>query len=221
MIRWILLSLTLTAAEAAVMAYIGQARADLLMEKIPVHWDLHMNANDWTDRDHFAPYLLIAPGVMLIMVALMAILPWLSPKNFEIDRFANTFGFLMTTLVVFFGYTGALILWAGIEENPYWPQCFVAGFFALFAVMGNMMGKVQRNFFMGIRTPWTLASEAVWNRTHRVAAWLWVGAGIVGGVAVLLGVPFWIGFVVIIAAALWPVIYSLILYKSLQRQGKL
>ena len=221
MIRWILLSLSLSLAEGTVMAFIGLTRTDLVMEKIPIHWDIHMNADGWTDRAHFVWYLLIAPGVMLLMTALMAVLPWLSPKNFEIDRFAGTFGFVMTTLVVFFGYMGALILWAGIEENAYWPQFFVAGFFALFAVMGNMMGKVQRNFYMGIRTPWTLASETVWNRTHRVAAWLWVGAGVVGGIAVLVGLPFWIALVAILAAALWPVLYSLILYKSLEKQGKL
>jgi uncharacterized membrane protein len=222
MTRWIVTSLLLTTATASALAYVGLVRTDLLMEKIPIHWDIHMEPDGWTQREDFVWHLLAFPGIMLVMIGLMALLPWLSPKNFEIDRFANTFGFVMTTLVVFFGYLGALVLWAGMQENPpYWGKCFIAGFFALFAVMGNVMGKVQRNFWMGIRTPWTLASEPVWNRTHRVAAWLWVIAGIGGGAAVLLGAPFWIGLIVIIVAALWPVIYSLMLYKALEREGKL
>jgi uncharacterized membrane protein len=217
-----MICLALTAAHAAVMAAIGFGRPDLFLEKIPVHWDIHMNADQWTTPDHYVWYLLISPGVMLLMTLLIVVLPWLSPKNFEIEPFAGTFGFLMTALVVFFGYLGGLLLWAGIQENPpHFGQCFVASFFVLFAVMGNVIGKVQRNFWMGIRTPWTLASEAVWHRTHRVAAWLWVIAGLAGGVAVLLGMPLWIALVIIIAAALWPVAHSLILYKSLEKQGKL
>jgi uncharacterized membrane protein len=112
------------------------------------------------------------------------------------------------------------MLWAGIEENPYWGRCFVASFFALFVVMGNVIGKVQRNFWMGIRTPWTLASEAVWNRTHRVAAWLWVAAGLIGVFLVLVGVPYWVALVILLVATLYPALYSLVLYKTLEKQGK-
>jgi hypothetical protein len=54
-----------------------------------------------------------------------------------------------------------------------------------------------------------------------VAAWLWTTAGIGGAIAVLCGVPFWIALIALFAAATWPVVYSLILYKSLERAGKL
>ena len=97
---------------------------------------------------------------------------------------------------------------------------FIAGFFVLFGLIGNQMGKVQRNFWMGVRTPWTLASEAVWVRTHRHAAWLWVATGLVGAVMVLVGVPFLIAFALLMVSALWPVLYSLIIYKRLQREGR-
>jgi uncharacterized membrane protein len=221
---WIVSSLALTFVEAVLMSYVGFIRSDLVMEKIPIHWDIQMNPDGWTDREHFCWYLLIAPGVMLFMIGLMAVLPWLSPRNFEIDRFVGTFGFLMTALVVFFAYLGVLTLWAGIEENPpywYWWQCFAAGFFIMFAEMGSMMGKVQCNFFVGIRTPWTLASETVWNRTHRVAARLWSGAGLAGGVLVMRGVPFWVGLILMGTASLVPVLYSLVLYESMQKHGEL
>ena len=86
---------------------------------------------------------------------------------------------------------------------------------------GNVMGKVKRNFWMGVRTPWTLASERVWNQTHRVAAWLYTAIGIVGLIAVLLGVPMVVVFGTFIACVLFPIPYSLYLYKKLERQGKL
>jgi uncharacterized membrane protein len=220
--RCLLFSLALTFVCALAFGYVGFLRTDWLLEKIPTHWNINMQPDQWTDREHFVWYLLIAPSVMLLMVLLMMVLPLISPKNFEIERFAGTFGFVMTSLVVYFAYVGLLILWAGVvEDPPYWSNCFVCGIFALFAVMGNVMGKVKRNFWMGVRTPWTLASETVWDRTHRVAAWLWTGVGVVGAIAVLCGVPFWIALIVLFAAALWPVVYSLILYKSLEKSGKL
>jgi uncharacterized membrane protein len=73
---------------------------------------------------------------------------------------------------------------------------------------------------MGVRTPWTLASDAVWVRTHRMAAWTWMPMSIVGAAMVLLGAPYWIAFVLLTVAVLWPALYSLILYKRLQREGK-
>ena len=90
-----------------------------------------------------------------------------------------------------------------------------------FALMGNSLGKVRRNFWMGVRTPWTLASETVWNRTHRVTAWLWVALGLVGFVIVLVFNWLVASLALLLVAVLTPVLYSLILYKSLEKQGKL
>jgi uncharacterized membrane protein len=87
--------------------------------------------------------------------------------------------------------------------------------------MGNVLGKVRRNFYVGVRTPWTLASDAVWEGTHRLAAWLFVVAGVGGFVLMMLGVPFWYCFGAAIALILLPVPYSLYLYKRLEREGKL
>jgi uncharacterized membrane protein len=100
-------------------------------------------------------------------------------------------------------------------------QLLVAGIFPFFALLGNQLGKVRRNFWMGVRTPWTLASEAVWTQTHRVAAWVFVAVGIIGFIAAIADVSLVFCFGLLMAAALIPVVYSLILYKRLEREGKL
>jgi uncharacterized membrane protein len=87
-------------------------------------------------------------------------------------------------------------------------------------VIGNVLGKVRRNFWMGVRTPWTLANDTVWAATHRLAARLMVAAGLLGAMAVWLGVPIAICFVLLIAALLVPAVYSLVLYKRLEREGQ-
>ncbi len=218
--RWLIASTALTVLAAAAALLVGLVWPDVLRERIPIHWDVHMQPNDWSTRADYYKILLIAPAVMALMTLLTWLLPMISPKQFEVEPFARTFGFAMTVVVGYFAYMQALLIWVGIEDSPLWPKFFIAGIFLLFACLGNVMGKVQRNFWMGVRTPWTLASEVVWDRTHRLAAWLWFTAGLLGALLVILGVPFWLAFVLLMATVFWPVLYSLWLYKRLQREGK-
>ncbi len=84
--------------------------------------------------------------------------------------------------------------------------------------MGNVMGKVRRNFYIGFRVPWTLASDRVWNDTHRLAAWVMVAAGSIGFVLVIAGVSPGVAIGLLIVAMLIPAVYSFIHYKSLERR---
>ena len=90
----------------------------------------------------------------------------------------------------------------------------------LFFVIGNFMSKIRPNWFCGVRTPWTLADENVWIQTHRLAAWVFVIVGLAGLVAVMVNVSPVICFVILMAGALLPAVYSLVLYKRLQREGR-
>jgi uncharacterized membrane protein len=225
MTRWFILSLTLTVLAFLAAIALGWIWPTVLQERFPMHWDINMRPDGWVTREQFRPYLLMFPGVMGLLVLLMWLLPMISPRNFEVERFSNTWGYVFTLLVAFFGYLFALQIWVATQEDAgqstWFGRLFVAGFFVLFALLSNVIGKVQRNFWMGVRTPWTLASEAVWVRTHRLAAWTWMPMGILGAVLVLIGVPYWIAGVLLIVGVVWPAVYSLILYKRLQREGRL
>ena len=91
----------------------------------------------------------------------------------------------------------------------------------LIAVLGNVMGKVRRNFYVGIRTPWTIANEQVWNATHRFAAKTMFAGGVLGLIAAILRAPFWLPIGLVMAGALVPAVYSLVFYKRLERRGEL
>jgi uncharacterized membrane protein len=80
---------------------------------------------------------------------------------------------------------------------------------------------VRRNFFIGVRTPWTIANEQVWNATHRFAAKTLFAGGVTGLLAVILHAPFWLPIAAIFAATLAPVIYSFVFYKQLERRSGL
>jgi uncharacterized membrane protein len=167
---------------------------------------------------------------MTLMVLLTVVLPWISPKQFEIERFRPTWEYVMALVVGLFAFFNVAVLIGSWGQKLPLGRFFVAVMMLFFALLGNVLGRVKRNFWMGVRTPWTLASEPVWNQTHRVAGWLWVAGGLIGCIGVVV-LPVVVplsettvlmgAFVWILIIALYPVVYSLVLYKHLERQGRL
>ena len=189
-----------------------------LPSMVPVHWNSLGSVDGWGPKwTLFA----IDPGLMSAILLLFTALPWLSPKHFEVESFQPTNLYIMVVALALIAYVHALILANGLS----WPidvgRAIMGGVCLLIALLGNVLGKVRRNFFVGIRTPWTIANEQVWNATHRFAAKVLFAGGLVGLAAVVLRGPFWLPLAVLGAAALVPVAYSLFFYKDLQRHGKL
>ena len=112
-------------------------------------------------------------------------------------------------------YIYAMVLLQVVHGGVSMHRATPAGVFILLVLIGNPMGKVRRNFFIGIRTPWTLASEAVWYATHRLAARLMVASGLLGLLALWLGAPHWLLLVLMAAWAPLAAGYSLLMYKRL------
>jgi uncharacterized membrane protein len=219
--RWLAASIVLTALALGASLYVVYVRPDWLPEQVPTHWGVKGEPDHYVAREHILPYLLGMPAVMAGMVVLTVLLPWLSPRRFDLERFRDTYNYVMALVVALLAYLHGVILAGSMRKGVNMTQLMMGGLFLFFALLGNVLGKVQRNFWMGVRTPWTLASETVWIRTHRLAAWLFVGGGLAGLVLVLLGVNFVVCLVLFLAIALVPVFYSLVLYKSLERQGRL
>jgi uncharacterized membrane protein len=123
---------------------------------------------------------------------------------------------LKVTVLALMLFIGVLVLRAAKTGGELSPSALFAGMGVLFVVMGNLLGKVTRNFFVGIRTPWTLANEEVWNRTHRLGGKLFVVAGLVVVAAAFTGVSMWPVFIAIGLAGLIPIVYSYVLYRRLE-----
>jgi uncharacterized membrane protein len=189
-----------------------------LPERIPTHWNIRGQVDGWSGRQFGAFF---APGLVAVFGLLLVALPWLSPRNFKIDDFRQTFNYVMVVMMALFVYLGVVSLTAALRPDLDVGRAVVIGICILLALIGNVLGKVRRNFWMGVRTPWTLASDEVWIATHRLAARLMVAGGVLGAVAVLLSGSPVLAFVLIMLAAFVPVVYSLVLYKRLEREGRL
>jgi uncharacterized membrane protein len=226
MTRWFYVSVALTVLAFGASVYVNEFRYDELPEQVPIHWDINFHPNGFAPKSDAFLVFFLWPVVMVGFCVVTLLLPWLSPRHFEVDTFRSTYGYIMMLAVALFAYLHIAMLWGAMEpaENQtIFMRFFLGGICLFFALIGNVLGKVRRNFWVGVRTPWTLASETVWNQTHRLAAWCFVTAGLLGFILVMLLPPAaaWALFIAILIAALLPVFYSLVLYKRLERQGRL
>jgi uncharacterized membrane protein len=205
-----LLSLALVAGSFAAAAVLYRR----LPDPVPVHWDAHGQVNGFMPK----PWgVLVLPLVTLGTYALLSILPRISPQGFRFDRFQGTYELIRTAILGFLFFATLLALLAGAGFDVSVARAVPFGVGVLFVVLGNVLGKVTKNFFVGIRTPWTLASDEVWLRTHRLGGRVFVVAGLVLAIAGLLGSGGAAPIVAVsLAAPLIPIVYSYVIYRRLQ-----
>jgi len=182
-------------------------------EKVITHWDFAGNPNGYSGK-FFGAFGL--PIMFLGFYGLFLALPLIDPKKQRYREFQKVYhifkSVLLLVLFAIFLLASFANLGYPIAINQVTP--ILVG--VLMIVMGNFMGKIKNNWFMGIRTPWTLSSENVWNKTHRLGGWLFVIYGILimltpffnyaAGLSILLG-----GALLIVVVTL---VYSYILYKK-------
>ncbi|MBW3624580.1 MAG: DUF1648 domain-containing protein [Armatimonadetes bacterium] len=182
-----------------------------LPDRIPTHWNVHGQVDGYGSKIGVAFF---GPALAALFTVLMLLLPWLSPMNFKVDSFRETFNYLFLIVTGRFSAMHLLMLQAALHPGLDVGRAILSSVFLFLALMGNVLGKVRRNFWVGVRTPWTLASERVWESTHRLAAKLLALAGLFGAVGVWSGLPVWLCLAALTGALFAPVFYSLYLYKQ-------
>ncbi|GMU01370.1 SdpI family protein [Corallococcus caeni] len=185
-----------------------------LPESIPTHWNAEGVVDGYTPKP-WGPFVLplVTAALYLVLVAV----PRISPRGYSMARFLGVFEGIQAVLVAFLFLINALVLLAGIGVAVPMARVVPSATGLLLVLLGNYMGKFTKNFFCGIRTPWTLASDEVWLRTHRLGGRLFVLAGVVVLVSGLLGggpVPL---IAAVAVAAMIPVLYSYFLYRRIHR----
>ncbi|MGA2259990.1 MAG: SdpI family protein [Acidobacteriota bacterium] len=188
-----------------------------LPERMPIHWNMHGEVNGWAGKTFGSLGL---PAAALIFLFFIMAGEWLSPAHFKVSAFRSAFNYLMVICAALMVYIHALALAAALYPQRFYGRWMIGGMFLFFAWLGNMLGKTRRNFWIGIRTPWTLASDAVWIATHRLGARIFMAVGIIGAVGAVLGFPVFVDIGLLGIAALIPVCYSLWLSKKLENEAK-
>lgn len=144
-------------------------------DRVIIHWNAAGQANGYSGKLFGAFFV---PALIIVIYGLLTLLPWLDPKKERYSEFQTAYQVIKTIIIVFmfgiFIITGLVNL--GYPVNIALIMPLAVG--ALFMVMGNYLGKIKSNWFMGLRNPWTLSSENVWNKTHRFGGWLFMIYGL-------------------------------------------
>ncbi|MFZ4509066.1 MAG: SdpI family protein [Fimbriimonas sp.] len=205
----ILVSLAIT----LVVLVSGLLRLANMPEMVPTHWDANGNINGWSPKA-FAVWFM--PGIMLLFTGLLVVLPKMSPKAYDPLDFILTFNQLWVITIGMMGFIQVVTLQAAIDPKFDSGKWIIVGIMLGFALIGNLMGKVRQNHWMGIRVPWTLSNREVWDQTHRMAGRLWVVSGVVCSLMVLVGLPIWLAFTLFMISTVWPIFSSYFLWKRLE-----
>ena len=190
-----------------------------LPEQIPRHWDIHGNIDAYSSRffgAFFAPLLNIGIYLLLLFT------PVLDPKKNNYPLFAKGYTAIRWGVVLLLSvlYVASILFALGYPINiSFIVKGLVAG---LFIIIGNYMGQFRHNYFVGIKTPWTLASEEVWQLTHRMSSRIWVACGLLCLVmsfinAVWSGVVY---FLAILLMVIIPTVYSYVIFNQIQKYNQ-
>ncbi|MFK8029639.1 MAG: SdpI family protein [Gammaproteobacteria bacterium] len=183
-----------------------------LPDQIPVHWNSAGEIDKYSSK---AIGLLMMPAVALGTILLMKILPAISPDGFKLDESRHVLGIIQAVLVALFCAIGIATILISLGYKLDMVKVVLIGSGLMLMATGNVLSKVRKNFFVGIRTPWTLADDEVWSRTHRLAGRTFFGGGLLVCVLALIKPNPVLLLVGVSVAVLLPVVHSFVVYRQL------
>jgi uncharacterized membrane protein len=188
----------------------------LLWNRLPdpmaSHWNIYDEVDGYTSR-FWGVFLM--PLVSLGLFALFMVIPRIDPLKANIAQFREAFNLLILLLVLFLGYIWKLsLLWNLGFTGFRMSTAMLPAMGLLYMYIGVLLRKAKRNWFIGIRTPWTLSSDQVWQETHRLGSVLFFACGVLALAGALFG-PYAVWFVLlpVVGVALFLIVYSYILYN--------
>lgn len=197
---------------------IGLYAYELLPERIPIHWNIVGQIDQYGSKMWG---VIGFPSIIMGTYLLMVILPAIDPKWKNYKLFEGTYNIIRTAIIVLLAaiYWITLLPVMGYDLRIDKSVPFIMSI--MFIVLGNYMGRIKQNFFVGIKTPWTLNDNEIWTKTHRLAGKLWVAGGMITAITsiVLSGSASFITFMVVISGvSLYPILYSYYLFA--RKKGK-
>jgi uncharacterized membrane protein len=208
-------TLWIVAAIAAVALIMSAVAYPNLPERTPSHWNAQGEVDGYSTRGMAT---LLLPLTMIGLGAMLLFLPVLDPLKANVDLFRPVYHLFVVAFSLFFTYLHALSLAAGLGWRFNMNAMLIPATGLIFFLIGFLIERAKQNWFIGIRTPWTLSSVSVWDKTHRAGAWMFKITGLI----TMLGMVFpkfglWLMLVPLMVAGLGSVIISYIYFRQEQK----
>jgi uncharacterized membrane protein len=207
--RWLGLVIAALAIAFSIWAY------PQLPDKVPTHWNFRGEPDGYSSRLFGA---VLMPLVILAMTGIGQVLPRIDPRSANYAKFIKVYWLMINGILVLMGVMHAAMLGNALGAPVNIGRIAPVGVGLLFILLGNYFGQVEPNWFLGIRTPWTLSSDTVWRKTHRTGAWLFVIGGVLMvACAFLRETAIYVVFGLTIAlVAVVPIVLSYVLWRREQ-----
>jgi uncharacterized membrane protein len=190
----------------------------IVPDPVVSHWNASGQADGYMSKIWG---LSLIPLIMTAIVALFAILPRIDPYKKNYEAFRDYYeGFILVFVLFMLAIQVQIILWGlGYQISPNLTFPLLVGM--LFIYIGFLLGHAEQNWFVGIRTPWTLSSKTVWKKTHEVGGKLFIIAGIISCAGIVAGnYAIWFVLVPVLAVAVFTVVYSYIEFQNETKNQK-
>ena len=193
---------------------------NILPDKVPLHWNYKGEIDRWGSKTEliWIVFLLTLPTYLLLNLV-----PFIDPKQ-KIEQMGGKFHQIKFITVLFLSVVALFILHSVKNQSMGNFNVLFALVGLLFAVLGNFFQTIKPNYFLGIRTPWTLENDQIWKETHRFAGPLWIAGGIT-----LVGLSLYLGtksgiltvlFIVVVSVlALAPILFSYLKFRELNKMS--
>jgi len=187
-----------------------------LPEKVPTHWNLKGEIDDWGSKYSLIGIVFLLP---VFTYVLMLAIPKIDPKK-RLDLMAGKYYQIKFVLVLFMSVLALFIIHSSRSQMLSSPSIVVVLVGVLFMALGNYFKVIKQNYFVGIKTPWTLESEEVWKLTHILAGKLWI----VGGLLIVIfslvipeNINFYLFMTITAIISIIPIVYSYFIFRKLKK----
>jgi uncharacterized membrane protein len=189
-----------------------------LPAEVATHFDINGDPNGWSSRS-FAALMMPVLGVVLLLI--FATLPRIDPRRANYSKFGSTYWTVANSVGILLAGLHIVMLGKALGWAVDMTRVVGLGLGGLLVLLGNLMTRLRPNWFMGIRTPWTLSSDVVWRKTHRFGgvAFVLAGLGVLGAAVARSGWALYSAFGLTGAAAVSSVVYSYVVWRGEQRAG--
>jgi uncharacterized membrane protein len=193
-----------------------------LYPKAPQEMASHWNAAGQVDG-YMTKFwgLFLMPMISLAMLLLFVLIPKIDPLKENIGKFRRYFDSFIVLIIAFMVYIHALTLFWNFGFRFNMGQMMIPAMGILFYYCGVLIEKSKRNWLIGIRTPWTLSSDSVWDKTHKLGGKLFKASGAIAILGVFFpNYAFLIFIVPVLFSAVFTAAYSYFEYKKEQKESK-
>jgi uncharacterized membrane protein len=194
----------------------------VLYPQMPDRMASHWGANGEVDG-YMSKFwgLFLLPIILTIMTLLFVFLPKIDPLKKNVEKFRPYYEGFILVMVIFLAYIYALTIAWNLNYKFDMTLMIVPAMSILFYYCGVLLEHAKRNWFIGIKTPWTLSSDTVWKKTHKLGAKLFKVSSIILLSGIFIPDYAFFLLLLVIIAALYPIIYSYQEYKKLKKASKL